>query len=313
VLLQFLVRHTLSLVFERETSNRAYIEHLYRYFLKTPHCQTDIDFHLERLDSREISRVTLIFSFLMIPAGWEQRIFRTQGLISHHRARVRLVQDHLPPARRILDLGGAAGGDPSGGLLSMGYAHKPERIDIVDLPVEERFSDSSAAAAVQSHTTPDGTEVHYHYMSMTRLTGFPDSVFDMAWSGQSIEHITPAEARVVIEEVYRVLKPGGHFCLDTPNRRLTMLQVRRGFVHPEHKIEYLPSELAGQLVQAGFTMVEQRAVSPMPLSQRAGRFSRLEFIHSTSIGDDPDTGYSFYLRCEKPLRTQEERVSLFEV
>jgi len=42
---------------------------------------------------------------------------------------------------------------------------------------------------------------------------------------------------------WRCSEPGGFFCLDTPNRRLTEIQAGPGrMLHPEHKKEYLPHE-----------------------------------------------------------------------
>ncbi|MEM0979404.1 MAG: methyltransferase domain-containing protein [Cyanobacteria bacterium P01_H01_bin.58] len=294
----FLIRHYLSVIFGKADTHRTYIENLYKYFLGQDFSKEEVDFFLTCMEQDELTRTALLFSFLMIPANLEQKIFKTQGILSHHQARLELVQKSLPPAVRILDLGGGAGNNPAGSLLAMGYAHQPERIDIIDLPNEERFFKSSLTS-IQHHSTPEGTQVHYHYTSMTNLAAFPDATFDLVWSGQSIEHITPAETNAVAQEVYRVLKPGASFCLDTPNRKLTRLQVKQDFVHPEHKIEYTPDGLRDVLVAAGFSMVEQKAVSPMPISYRIGRFNRLELIHSTSLNSHADEGYSFYLHCQK--------------
>lgn len=294
----FLVRHNLSILLGGADTNRAYIENLYKHFLGKEVSEEEMNFFLACVEKDETTRIALLFSFLMIPANLEQKLFKTQGILSHHQARLKLVRENLPSATRILDLGGAAGDNPSGSLLAMGYAHQPERIDIIDLPNEERFFKSSLTG-IRHHLTPEGTQVHYHYTSMTNLAAFPDATFDLVWSGQSIEHITPTEAVVVAKEVYRLLKPGASFCLDTPNRQLTRLQVKEDFVHPEHKIEYMPDELLAELVAVGFSMVEQKAVSPMPISHRIGRFNRLELIHSTSLSNDPDQGYSFYLHCRK--------------
>ena len=295
-ILQFWIRHRVACTLDRDNSNQTYVKHLYQYFLRASDRQTDIDFYSKQLDQGKVSRLVLLFSFLMIPASWEQKLFHTQGNFSHHRARLALVQE-LPSAERILDLGGASGHDPRGSLLTMGYPHHPKQIDIVDLPIEQRFFQSDAPT-IEQHTT-DETQIHYHYISMTDLSTFADQTFDLVWSGQSIEHITEAEADLVIQEVYRVLKPGGYFCLDTPNRQLTLLQVRQGFVHPEHKFEYVPSELAAKLSDRGFRIVEQKAVSPMPMSYETGRFSRLELIHAIDLGNDPNRGYSFYLSSQK--------------
>ncbi|MEM9265516.1 MAG: methyltransferase domain-containing protein [Cyanobacteria bacterium P01_F01_bin.13] len=297
----FLIRHNLSCLFKQDKSNEAFIRNIYKYFLNKTDCQTGTEFFLEQLESKKVTRTTLLFSFLMLPASLEQRFFNTQGIQSHHQARLQLVQLQLPAADHILDLGGASDNNPSGSLLGMGYPHEPQRIDIIDLPDEERLLKSSPTHGMTFYSTPQGTEIHYHYTSMTNLSIFPDKTFDLVWSGQSIEHITPAEATIVIEQVYRVLKPGGQFCLDTPNRQLTLLQVRQGFVHPEHKIEYSPLELAKQLTNAGFVVVAQKSVSPMPISHQTSRFNRLEFISSRLLGDNPNEGYSFYLQCQKPF------------
>ncbi|MBE9033409.1 methyltransferase domain-containing protein [filamentous cyanobacterium LEGE 11480] len=297
----FLVRHNLSGLLQRDQSNQTFVRNLYQYFLGKPDCQTGIDFFTGQLDSGQVTRQNLLFSFLMLPASLEQKFFNTQGILSHHQARLELVQKALPTAERILDLGGASDNNPSGSLLGMGYPHQPKQIDIIDLPDEERLIKVESNHGMQFYQTPEGTEIHYHYTSMTNLSAFPEGTFDLVWSGQSIEHITPDEAAIVMAEVYRVLKPGAFFCLDTPNRRLTLLQVRQGFVHPEHKIEYVPLELAEQLTAAGFDVVDQKAVSPMPISDQTDRFNRLEFIDSTSLSDHPDDGYSFYLQCQKPM------------
>jgi SAM-dependent methyltransferase len=294
----FLVRHWIACAIERNNSNQTYVQHLYQYFLKNRDRQPDIHFYSEQLNQGKVSRLGLLFSFLMIPASLEQKLFHTQGNFSHHRARLALVQNELPSAERILDLGGASGHDPQGSLLAMGYPHHPKQIDIIDLPIEQRFFQSDAPM-IEQHTTAQGTQIYYHYISMTDLSTFADHTFDLVWSGQSIEHITQAEADLVIQEVYRVLKPGGYFCLDTPNRQLTLLQVRQGFVHPEHKFEYVPSELVAKLSDRGFQIVAQKAVSPMPMSYETGRFSRLELIHAIGLGDDPNLGYSFYLSGQK--------------
>ena len=297
----FLIQHNLSSLFTQDKSNKTFVQNVYQYFLGKPDCNTGIDFFLDQLESGQATRKSLLFSFLMLPASLEQRFFKAQGLHSHHQARLELVQKLLPAAGHILDLGGASDNNPSGSLLGMGYPHQPKQIDIIDLPDEARLIKSSSTHGMTFYKTPQGTEIHYHYTSMTNLSAFPDETFDLVWSGQSIEHITPTEAAIVMEQVYRVLKPGAFFCLDTPNRSLTLLQVRQGFVHPEHKIEYVPLELAKQLAEAGFVVVDQKAVSPMPISYQTERFNRLEFIDSTSLGDNPEEGYSFYLQCQKPL------------
>ncbi|HEX3333786.1 MAG TPA: DUF4214 domain-containing protein, partial [Acidimicrobiales bacterium] len=58
-------------------------------------------------------------------------------LLSMHVSRSDFVTG-LPPAGRILDLGGTHQGLPDGALVHLGYPYPFERLVVVDLPVEER-------------------------------------------------------------------------------------------------------------------------------------------------------------------------------
>ena len=158
----------------------------------------------------------------------------------------------LPRARRILDIGGVALGVPYGALVLMGYPYAFQEIVIVDLPSEDRhelYQDG------QTQTTVDvaGGRVSYRYHSMTDLSSYPSASFDMVYSGESIEHITRAEAEQVLAEARRVLKPGGVLALDTPNANLTRLQ-QDAFIDPDHKYEYRHAEMAAMLRGNGFVI-----------------------------------------------------------
>ena len=229
----------------------------------------------------------------------EKKIFQGwNNLLSHHDARCLLVKNYLPACEYIIDLGGSGGGVPGGGLLCMGYPHAPKKIAIVDLPPHEQF---------WKHEPPQpeahpyvGTEVHYVYDGMDNLSAFENDSQDLVWSGQSIEHVPMLVARKTIQEAFRVLKPGGWFCLDTPNRKLTKILSRVGYVHPEHFYEYEPNELLKIFETYGFKVKEMKSVSPMPFSLKIKHFCKLEIKCNVEIGDNPENGYSFYLKLMKP-------------
>lgn len=46
---------------------------------------------------------------------------------------------------------------------------------------------------------------------------FEDNTFDLLFSGDVFEHITPEQKDKCIAEAFRVLKPGGYFVIKTPN------------------------------------------------------------------------------------------------
>ena len=66
----------------------------------------------------------------------------------------------------------------------------------------------------------------------------------------------------MLAEVRRVLVPGGWFCLDTPNRRVTELQLGPDVLsNPDHKLEYTARTALGLLRDAGFDIVARYGLS----------------------------------------------------
>jgi SAM-dependent methyltransferase len=198
---------------------------------------------------------------------------------SLHFSRMMFVRS-LPPGRRILDLGGTALGNPTGALVLMGYPYSFDDLVVIDLPSEERNELYQEDAAHQVTPTKLGP-VRYSYHSMVDLSDYPDGSVDLVYSGQSIEHVPQDVADTVLSEVRRVLAPGGHLALDTPNARVTRLQ-QAAFIDPDHEYEYTHEELSEKLLRAGFEIIESRGLNYAGPSLAAGHFT-LEEI-STARG-----------------------------
>ena len=142
-------------------------------------------------------------------------------------------------------------------------------------------------------------EIEFIHRSFVDLSALKSESFDMIVSGQTIEHVSKADAIHIFKEAWRLLKPGGVFCLDTPNRLITKLVSPKGFIHPEHQYEYDPKELAAIGAAIGFVVEQQLAVSPMPKSAQTQCFDYDELVRSTSFSQDVETGFSFYLELRK--------------
>jgi SAM-dependent methyltransferase len=176
----------------------------------------------------------------------------------------------LPPARRILDLGGTALGNATGALVLMGYPYRFDDLAVIDLPSEERnelYRETGAHPVTETALGP----VRYQYHSMADLSGYADGSVDLVYSGQSIEHVPLDVADAVLSEVRRVLKPGGHLALDTPNARVTRLQ-QADFIDPDHEHEYSHAEMIEKLERAGFEVVEAKGLNYAGPSLAAGHF-----------------------------------------
>src|SRR5262249_24621463 len=126
-----------------------------------------------------------------------------------------------------------------------------------------------------------------------------DRSVDLVYSGQSIEHVTRDEAAQVCCEAWRILKPDGLFCLDTPNRALTRIQSPRRYINPDHKYEYTHAEMSALLKKSGFTIEEAKGLVLLRESAQRGKFLEREFRKHEGIYDDIENCYLLYYRCRK--------------
>lgn len=108
---------------------------------------------------------------------------------------------------------------------------------------------------------------------------FKNNTFDLVMAKQVIEHLV--DTRLFIEEIYRVIRPGGRLLLSTPNlaslsNRLRLLfgyypgwmdyELGRGSGHVRY---YTLSILEQQLNAAGFTIIKAMGTEiPLPMVGR---------------------------------------------
>jgi len=235
--------------------------------------------------------------WLVASGEWWNGVTFTELGASLHFSRTIFVRS-LPRAEHILDLGGTALGTPVGALVLMGYPYRFERLVVVDLPPADRnalYREDPNRAVVESALGP----VHYRYHSMTDLSAYPDASFDLVYSGQSIEHVSVADADTVLCEVARVLRPGGHLALDTPNATVCRLQQAE-FIDPDHEHEYTHPEMTGKLVAAGFEVLEAKGLNLSRPGLERGRFSAPEVATARGLFADVEGCYLLSYLCRLP-------------
>jgi SAM-dependent methyltransferase len=206
-----------------------------------------------------------------------------------HAARTKLVSYMLPEATSIVDLGGA-----NGCLYDMGYRFPFRELLIVDLPSEDRC-EMYRGITLEDRVLDHG-KISILYTNMTDLSAIPADSADLVWMGQAIEHISEDDSLKLYREVRRVLRSGGHFCLDTPNRNLTEIHTS-GWIHPEHKIEYRPEHLKRNLMDAAFVIEEELGLCEMVRTWRTKVFHYEDFLTGSGISSNVEASYVQYYRC----------------
>ena len=154
----------------------------------------------------------------------------------------------------------------------LGYPYPFEQLVVVDLPVEERdeiYQGGSAGEAVQSELGP----VEFAFHSMVDLGRYARWLVRHGVQ-RSVDRARDARrtATPSSREAFRVLAPGGWFCLDTPNGPVWRLRSDVPMNH-DHKIEYA----AGELWRASSPcrLRGDRVQGTQPHARRAWRPGRL--------------------------------------
>ncbi len=254
--------------------------------------ESDIDYWIDQVESSNMTP-HFIFQHLVESKEYEKT------LNPFHSARIELVK-RLPTAAVIVDLGGSTTLSEEGALYRMGYEPKAKRLVIIDLPPSERHedwkktSDSEAPLLKREWGT-----IEYWYKSLAEVDQIEQAEFaDLVWSGQSIEHITEEAGDRMLQGVHKMLRPGGHFCLDTPNRRVTQ-ELLGGLSHPDHKLEYDHEQLSKKLERHGFEIVEALGVVDCSGVDRSKEFSIPEQMSCPTFTDDIEQGLFLYYHCTR--------------
>jgi len=101
--------------------------------------------------------------------------------------------------------------------------------------------------------------------------------------------------------VARVLRPGGHLALDTPNATVCRLQQAE-FIDPDHKYEYTHAEMMEKLVDGGFEVLEAKGLNLARAGLERGRFSVTEVATARGLFADVESCYLLSYLCRSPLR-----------
>ena len=161
----------------------------------------------------------------------------------------KLIRQHFPIDRdaAILDLGCG-----HGALIHLARQAEYRNIWGVD-----RSQEQVAAAnklCVEDVKQGDVIEI---------LTKNQDEIFDCLIAFDLIEHFNRNELISLIDEAYRVLKPGGRWIIHTPNAE-SPFGMRMRYWDITHELAFTRTSISQLLLSSGFSRVECNEDQPIP-------------------------------------------------
>jgi SAM-dependent methyltransferase len=276
----------------------SFIRYAYNIMLRREPDPQGLDHFTELLRSGRLDRNDVL-DHLRSCEEFRWTVNYVDLLTSVHYSRVEFVRS-LPRARRILDLGGTHQSDRAGAFVSaLRYPYRFDELVIVDLPPSERDEIYRHSALADRVVTPKGT-VSYRYHSMTDLGGLADNSFDLVYSGQTIEHVTAEDADLTLKEIARVLRPGGHLALDTPNGPVCRMHTP-DFINHDHKIEYSDDDFSPKLLGAGLEIIEVKGLNYLGHPRTDAGFDPVEVARNWGVFAEAGDCYLLAYLCRKPL------------
>lgn len=161
-----------------------------------------------------------------------------------------------PEGKRILEMGCGSG------YTSMALAQRGARCTLLDLSAEALrvAADSFARAGLPA---PDLVRED------ALATKLPAETFDVAWNGGVIEHFYDSGKLLLIEQMVRLVKPGGKVIILVPNRLCWYFQVvqvwkkLRGTWRYGFEDDMSPGRLKRLCIRAGQTPTAAYAYNPV--------------------------------------------------
>lgn len=203
---------------------------------------------LRRSDRSERQRVAAeVYEELYQRVHWHPDLSRTrEERIGGVRAQTTAYSEWVARSERVLEVGAGS----CDAIRELARANPSAFFAAVDI----------TAAPLRSSGQPLPDNVRFIQAGAMGIP-FENASFDFAYCSQVLEHFHPDDVPDHVAEVARVLRPGGWFGLDTPNRVTGPHDISRGYTREPtglHLKEWTYEELADLLMAHGFDRVVAR-------------------------------------------------------
>jgi hypothetical protein len=154
---------------------------------------------------------------------------------------------------------------------------------------------------------PDNVE--WLAASISDVAEMGDGSVDLLFSGQNLEHLFGDECTDFLVEAARLVRPGGHLVMDSPNREIAGLLC---WSMNQHTVEFTPDEAAELATLAGFEVTSLRGVwlsrdpdtgRPLPLDPFEEAVPPTEVVRRIQLGPRyPEHSFVWWLEARRQRR-----------
>lgn len=147
------------------------------------------------------------------------------------------------------------------------------------------------------------------YWDLSRGIPFPDNSFSLIYSSHVLEHFPYKDLKVLLNEIYRVLKPGGVMSTCVPDASIYIDMYNKKRIDSELYLEYKPAYISERPMDALnylFYMAGQHK-HMFDIDNMLYYLSEAGFINCRARDFDPNLDSesrkhtSFYVDCQKPF------------
>jgi len=153
-------------------------------------------------------------------------------------------KEHLERYRFVASVGLVAGSAVADIACGSGYGAKM----LAESGARSVLGVDISSETVEFATIQHGSEAaRFQVGSAEDLSFIPSGSLDVVVSFETIEHVTGSDQ--MLDEFWRIIKPGGHLFVSTPDRRIAsvMFAITRRPQNPHHVREFTGQELCKAL------------------------------------------------------------------
>ena len=182
--------------------------------------------------------------------------------------------------------------------------------------VEEKYGDIPLHYGVELFSPkPEDLPANVRWIqnSVSDMFEVPDEAVDILFSGQNVEHLYLQDLESFFREANRVVRTGGHLCIDSPNR---LVSQDLGYTQPQHVLELSVQDIVDLIEASGFAIESVKGI--WSCANGVERFATVTDLSGdiearrSAAEHDPQSAFIWWVVARKTGEVSSELTALVE-